>query len=147
MCQYIRTVVFKLYSAQLHRPGTDCQIFYKYFWFSFTFTWVLIAQLVKWPARSYKLGLRYWHYQGNFSVHQHMGMKPTKCHIQQVLPLISLEAKFTECETDHSPPSSVNVYNALSFTSTFFKHLHSTAWHRGYSTPILIFGQAISYHV
>jgi hypothetical protein len=51
---------------------------------------------------------------------------PIQTPIQWVLGVLSLGVNWLMCEADHSPPSSANVYNAWSYTSTFPIELHGT---------------------
>jgi hypothetical protein len=46
------------------------------------------------------------------------GLGPTQPSIQWVPEALSPEVKRPGCETDHSPPSSAEVKNAWSYTST-----------------------------
>jgi hypothetical protein len=63
---------------------------------------------------------------GNFSVHHRVqtGLKPTQPPIQWVLGALSQVIKRLRREAGHSPPSSAEVKNAWSYTSTPPVRLH-----------------------
>jgi hypothetical protein len=48
----------------------------------------------------------------------------TESPIQWVFGCLSQEVKWPVCETDHSPPSSAEVKNVWSYTSTPLIHLN-----------------------
>jgi hypothetical protein len=63
---------------------------------------------------------------GNFSfiTVSRTALEPTQPPIQWVPGTLSLGVKRLGCETDHSPPSSAEVKNAWSYTSTAPIRLH-----------------------
>jgi hypothetical protein len=63
-----------------------------------------------------------------FTTASRMALEPTQPPIKWVLGTLSLGVKRPEREADHSPPSSFEVRNELSYTSTFSLRLHGVVF-------------------
>jgi hypothetical protein len=53
-----------------------------------------------------------------FATMSRLAQGPTHSPVQWVLGFLSVRIKWLECEGDHSPPSSTEVMNLWSYTST-----------------------------
>jgi len=77
-------------------------------------------------ATGWTIGVRIPAETGNFSLHYRVqpALEPTQPPIRWLPEAPSLGVKRPGCEADHSPPSSAEVKNAWSYTSTFPIRLH-----------------------